>query len=80
MVIQQAKSGSASNKTQGRDGCESVDPFDASATRAFALLDFTHAGTDIKGVVICYSFLGVIWIRPDVKKRWLRVVVDQLAT
>ena len=23
---------------------------------------------------------GVIWIRPDVLKRWLRVVVDQLAT
>ena len=24
--------------------------------------------------------LGVIWIRPDDKKQWLRVVVDQLAT
>ncbi len=26
------------------------------------------------------SDLGVIWIRPDVMKRRLRVVVDQLAT
>ena len=45
-----------------------------------ALLDFLRADADIITVWFYYSLSGVIWIRPDVKKQWLRVVVDQLAT
>ena len=45
-----------------------------------AVEDSVYCVSCILETVIDFLKLGVIWIRPDVMKRRLRVVVDQWAT